>query len=105
MDQDGKVLPEHRHFVLRSLMVDCTDFQHKKSAMELLIDDLNLKAANNQTLKIIVSPKYHCELAGDGIEYAWGLMKRVKYFTWKTFLQDVLDICLLIWESIRAAWQ
>ena len=75
MDPDDKILPEHRRFVLRSLMEDCADFQNKKSAMEVLIDDLNSKAVNNQTVKIIVSPKYHCKLAGKGIEYAWGKMK------------------------------
>ena len=41
------------------------------------MDDLNLKtSSNNQTVKIIVSPKYHYKLAGEGIEYAWGAMKR-----------------------------
>jgi len=58
-------------------MADCADFKNEKSAMEVLMDDLNLKtSSNNQTVKIIVSPKYHCELAGEGIEYAWGAMKR-----------------------------
>ena len=25
-------------------------------------------------LKMMSTPKYHCELTGEGIEYAWGLM-------------------------------
>ena len=25
---------------------------------------------------MLTSPKYHCELAGEGVEYAWGFMKR-----------------------------
>ena len=29
---------------------------------------------NNTTTTI--NTKYHCELAGEGIEYAWGLIKR-----------------------------
>ena len=76
MDENKQVLPEHRRFVLRSLMEDCADFKNEKSAMEVLLDDLNSKASNNQTVSLIVSPKYHCELAGEGIEYAWGAMKR-----------------------------
>ena len=75
-DSDSKILPEHRRFVLRSLMEDCADFRNEKSAMEVLIDDLNSKVVNNQTVNIIIPPKYYCELAGEGIEYAWGAMKR-----------------------------
>ena len=103
-------------------MVDCADFKNEKSAMEVLMDDLNLKAANNQSVNLIVSPKYHCELAGEGIEYAWGAMiryfrrlpldekrtkkkfekavldafKHVKIFHMENFLQDVGDTCLPI---------
>ena len=25
---------------------------------------------------ILVTPKYHCEIAGEGIEYSWGLSKK-----------------------------
>jgi len=98
LDENKQVLPEHRRFVLRSLMADCADFRNEKSAMEVLMDDLNLKTGGEQTVKIIVSPKYHCELAGEGIEYAWGAMKR--YFrrlsfdekrTKKKFKKAVLD--------------
>ena len=44
--------------------------------MEVLLDELTTKTKNNQTIQLLTSPKYHCELAGEGIEYAWALSKR-----------------------------
>ena len=44
--------------------------------MEVLLDDLSTKSHTNQKMKLLVSPKYHCELAGEGVEYAWGMMKQ-----------------------------
>ena len=39
-----------------------------------LFAQLSEKAEAN--LKMLTSPKYHCELAGEGVEYTWGFMKR-----------------------------
>lgn len=56
-------------------MADCANFEGEKSAMEVLLEDLKSKVANNWSVKLIVTPKYHCELAGeDIIEYACGAM-------------------------------
>jgi len=41
-----------------------------------LADDLS--QCHQRKIELLVTPKYHCELAGEGIEYAWGLFK--KYF-------------------------
>ena len=76
VDNDGNIKEEHRHFVLRTLISNCADFKEEKSAMEVLLEDLTNKSANNQTIELLVSPKYHCELAGEGVEYCWGLSKR-----------------------------
>ena len=46
----------------------------EKSAMAHLFDQLSTKGECKMIL--LVSPKYHCEIAGEGIEYAWGLFKR-----------------------------
>ena len=27
-------------------------------------------------VELLTSPKYHCELAGEGVEYTWGMMKK-----------------------------
>ena len=76
MDENGKIKDEHRHFVLRILMMNCTGFKEENLAMEILLDDLSSKSTNNQSIQHLVSPKYHCELTGEGVEYCWGLSKR-----------------------------
>ena len=78
MDAEGNIKEEYHNFVLRTLMMNCADFKEEKSAMEVLLDELSLKSLNNQKINLLVSPKYHCELAGEGVEYCWGLSK--KYF-------------------------
>ena len=57
-------------------MRECADFQEEKSAMEVLLDGLNAKSGNNQSIKLLVPQKYHCELTGEGVEYVWGMTKR-----------------------------
>ena len=71
MDDNGKVLPEHQHFILHTLMSKCANFKEEKSAMEVLLEDLTTKLLNNQKVELLVSPKYHCKLAGKGVEYAY----------------------------------
>ena len=77
VNQKNEILPEHRRFSLRSLMSDCADLKEEKSAIEVLLLDLSKKSIDNhRKIELLVSPKYHCELAGEGVEYAWGMMKR-----------------------------
>ncbi len=52
----------------------CRDFSEEQSAMEVLFSKLSQKG--DLELQLITSPKYHCELAGEEIEYCWGLAKR-----------------------------
>lgn len=42
--------------------------------MEYLFAKLSSKGT--QSLKMLASPKYNCELAGEGVEYVWGMAKR-----------------------------
>ena len=42
--------------------------------MEVLFEELSSKSHCN--IHLLTSPKYHCELAGEGVEYVWGLFKR-----------------------------
>ena len=37
---------------------------------------MQLSEKGEPTLKMLTSPKYHCELAGEGVEFSWGFMKR-----------------------------
>ena len=43
--------------------------------MEELLDELS--TLQDQKLVLLTSPKYHCEIAGEGIELCWGLMKKI----------------------------
>ena len=55
-------------------MPDCTDFNNEKSAMAYLFLQLSTKGECRMIL--LVSPKYHCEIADEGNEYPWGLIKK-----------------------------
>lgn len=73
LDEDGKVREEFKPFVLRTLLSNCRDFKEEKSAMEVLMDKLSSKGT--PSVELLTTPKYHCELAGEGIEYSWGMGK------------------------------
>lgn len=49
------------------IMAACSDFKQEKSILQYIGD------AYHATVKF--TPKYHCELAGEGIEYSWGFAK------------------------------
>ena len=53
----------------------CSDFKEEKSAMAYLFEQLLAKGPNK--IHLLCSPKYHCEIAGEGVEYAWGYMKYI----------------------------
>ena len=40
-----------------------------------VLRELSEKAGDSE-IRLLTSPKYHCELAGEGVEYVWGLAKR-----------------------------
>ena len=73
-DEDGTLKKQYEKYSLRTLMKRCSDFANEKSAMEHLFLQLSRKA--EQTISMLVSPKYHCEVAGEGIEFVWGMLKR-----------------------------
>jgi len=73
-DESGKVRPEFQQYVLRTLMKSCLDFSEEQSAMEVLLSELSRRGELD--VQLLTSPKYHCELAGEGVEYCWGLSKR-----------------------------
>jgi len=71
---DGNLKEEYKKFSLRTLMSRCSDFEQEQSAMENLFSKLSNKGTPD--LNMLTSPKYHCELAGEGVEYCWGMAKR-----------------------------
>ena len=56
-------------------MKNCTDFKEEKSAMAYLFEQLSAKGPNN--IHLLCSPKYHPEIAGEGVEYGFGYAKKV----------------------------
>ena len=68
-------LAEYQRYLLVHLMSECPDFKEEKSAMEKMAADL--LGRHNRNIEILISKKYHCEMAGEGIEYSWVYAKRV----------------------------
>ena len=90
---DGKVKADCtqkvKDFVLPEILKQCKDFQTEISAMEHLA---NQHCLPDLDVTLIFSPKYHCELAGLGIELAWGYSKRFyrRYLTLEEKKKDFL---------------
>jgi hypothetical protein len=55
-------------------MSECPDLSAELSSMEKLVE--HLSSAEEFTIIILVTSNFHFELAGEGIEYEWGLSKR-----------------------------
>jgi hypothetical protein len=54
---------------LRGLMGNCFDFKTEETALQFLGSQLGLQ--------VMLTPKFHCEFAGEGIEYAWAQAKAI----------------------------
>ena len=52
---------------LTKLLHDCTDFQNSETNLQMIGRRLGVKVER--------TPKFHCEMAGEGIEYDWALCK------------------------------
>ena len=71
-DENNQVEDEFQRYELRTLMRNCADFCEEKSAMKTLLIKLS-KKSDNTSIKFLTSPKYHCELAGEGVKDLWVL--------------------------------
>jgi hypothetical protein len=63
-DKDGVFIPGSSH---KELLASCSDFKNELSLMQHLGISLGVHIAS--------TPKYHAEIAGEGIEYDWTLSK------------------------------
>jgi hypothetical protein len=68
-DEDGEVLEGAEDWSLRCLMASCLDFAEEMTALQHVGHELGVS--------VIITPKFHAELAGEGIEYSWGISKGV----------------------------
>ena len=54
-------------FSLRHLMSECSDFKDEETALQYLGSQLGVR--------VQLTPKFHAELAGEGVEYSWAHAK------------------------------
>ena len=50
-------------------MASCLDFAEEMTALQHVGKDLGVS--------VIISPMFHVEMAGEGIEYSWGVSKYI----------------------------
>jgi hypothetical protein len=91
--EDGKVKDDNLQYVLTYLLSQCKDFKEEMCDLEYPAKELG---GRHETISILFTPKYHCELAGKGIEYCWGATKRLfrklplkKKKSWDSFKTSV----------------
>ena len=72
-DANGVILPEFKKYIIHNLMDETTDFRSELSSIGYIMKDLT--TYHGQDFQLKISPKYHCEIAGEGIEYCWGMSK------------------------------
>lgn len=99
-DENGNVI---RETSLNELLASCSDFIEEKSMLQKNIKDLGGEC--------IHSPKYHCEIAGEGIEYSWGNSKmkyrrskmrhRDSYKKFRETVEECLSRTYLTVERVR----
>ena len=91
-------------YALKSLMANCLDFEEEETLLQSM----------GRVMGVLVdrTPKCHCELAGEGIEYSWGCAKNsyrrvsLKQKRGKDNFRKVVRMCLsrekvLVTERIR----
>ena len=67
---NGKLLPDgsrDKELSLVEILSSCTDFLDEETALEHL--------GRSRGVMVDKTPKFHAELAGEGIEYSWGFLK------------------------------
>jgi hypothetical protein len=68
-DDDGEILEGAESWSLKFLMACCLDFAKEMTALQHVGDEVDVS--------VFITPKFHAELAGEGIEYSWGVTKGV----------------------------
>ena len=67
---EGEVLEGAEELSLQVLMASCLDFAEEvTTALQHVGNELGVS--------VIILPKFHAELAGEGIEYSWGVTKKL----------------------------
>lgn len=97
-DEEKNLMEDGKIFCLTYLLENCGEFKNKLTALEHLAMEISSPQAR---CSILFTPKFHCELAGEGIKYSWGASK---WFYCKQSLQskkNVKQFFALIKKSIQ----
>jgi hypothetical protein len=75
VSDNGKqqIKDEYKQFQLPDLLSNCEDFANELTELEHLAERLSTQQS---TVQVLMTTKYHCEIAGEGIEMSWGYAKR-----------------------------
>jgi hypothetical protein len=79
-------------FALKSLMANCLDFEEEETLLQSMGREMGVLVDR--------TPKCHCEMAGEGIEYSWGCAKNsfrrvpLKQRRGKDNFRNVVRMCL-----------
>jgi hypothetical protein len=76
LDETGNLNEEGKNYCLPYLLNQCKDFREEKTDLEYMVEELGLELNTDCMFRILFTPKYHCEMAGEGIEFSWGAGKR-----------------------------
>jgi hypothetical protein len=75
LDETGNLNEEGKNHCLPYLLNQCKDFRREKTDLEYMVKELGLELNTDCMFCILITPKYHCEMAGEGIEISWGAGK------------------------------
>jgi hypothetical protein len=75
VSENGKqqIKDEYKKYQLPDLLSNCEDFENELTELEHLAECLSTQQS---MVQVLMTTKYHCEIAGEGIEMAWGYAKR-----------------------------
>ena len=65
-DADGNLTDEGKKYCLTYLRSQGSDFQNEKSAIECILYEISQDDNKRSWYTCDFTPKYHCELAGEG---------------------------------------
>lgn len=71
-DEEGNLTEEGKKHCLTHVLNNCADFKEELTDSEWLAKEISTTTA---ACSISFTPKFHCELAGEGIECSWGASK------------------------------
>ena len=75
VDEHGNLNDEGKKYCLPYLMKQCKDFREEKMDLEYMVEELGVELDTDCIFRVLFTPKYHCEMAGEGIDFTWGAGK------------------------------